>query len=207
MSRTGTHRRGFTLVELTIVAVIFLVVSGGLLTTFLTGQTSYLSSEAYIHVQQQARQAFDTVVREMREANIDPTGLPGNRLNFRIARGYNILNECDTPAPTICWGNDTTTGAWVHYAIVAGPGGIEQLIRFQTANRDDAPPNPCAAPTCRVMANDVRLPTGAQTPLFAYNAVARTVTFTLQIDYDHPALPGGGMNSPELSSQITLRND
>src|SRR3989338_2492892 len=59
---------GFTLVELIVVSALLMIVGGGLLTTFMTGQTSYLSADAYAQVQQEARRAFDNVVRELREA-------------------------------------------------------------------------------------------------------------------------------------------
>ena len=43
-----SRRRGFTLVEIMVAAAIFLVMAAALLTMFLSGRTSYLSSDAYI---------------------------------------------------------------------------------------------------------------------------------------------------------------
>jgi len=208
---------GFTLVELIVVSALLMIVGGGLFTVFMTGQISYLSADAYVQVQQEARRAFDNVVRELREAGpstgppppiISVTGPPypaTNQLNFQIARGYNSEPPCQSPNPVgICWGSETPTGIgeWVHYAtLLPGTGNTAQLIRWRDTDPvGGTPPSPCSAPTCRVLANHV------QSASFNYNGGTKVVTVTLQIRYNSPLLPSGSQATPTLTSQVKLRN-
>ena len=81
---------GFTLVEMLIVAVIFGGILLALFISFMIGQGTYLSSNVYIQVQEEARRALDAVGRELREADpatLVPTVGPPDRLQFKIALG------------------------------------------------------------------------------------------------------------------------
>ena len=159
--------RGFTLVEVMIVALLFLVVGGALLTTFLTGRTSYLSSDAFVLVQQEARRAFDVMVRELREASASG-GCAANatngglQLNFQVAQGYNQAGCPNTAccpsgncANAICWGSEVAGNPWIHYALVDGDGNAatgndRQLVRSLNKNAER---NNVSAAACRVLAN------------------------------------------------------
>ena len=207
-------RRGFTLVEMLVVLVIFGGIMGALLISFLVGKSSFLSADMYIHVQQEARRAFDIMVKELRESgNIDsPTTSPtvgflnATRVNFQIARGYNINGGCTIPVScatctcrntnTVCWGNDTTNCNWVHYLVNNG-----QLLRCQSANPDTADAT-LVASTCRVMANDL------QTFLADFDTTAQTVTMRLEIRETSAQLPGGSMGTTPapLVTRVRLRN-
>jgi Tfp pilus assembly protein PilW len=196
------------------VAVLFIVLVAGLLTTFLTGRTSYLSADAYIQVQQEGRRAFDTMVRELRESGqvtVTADGVNGSsRLHFQIARGYNTEAGapplgCTVP-PSICWGSDTTTGEWVHYSLIGAAGNTRQLIRYRGV-QGAAPPASCtAANDCRVLANYIRHPNEDNTALFLYDAATQTVTVNLQTELLNPVLPTGRITSPLLTSRVRLRN-
>lgn len=220
MSRTGTGdkgqgtgNRGFTLVEICIVAVIFVVLSAGLITTFLTGRTSYLSADAYVQVQQESRRAFDAMVRELREAGAKPGSAitvtdagVGKQLNFQIALGYNLIAQQPAcPANEVCWGNENTFwDGWVHYAMISVDAINNQLIRYTNTNAAGNPPGSCtAANSCRVLANYVDPSAG---PLFVYDAPTKAVTVTLRIRYQNPVLPTGAMTLPALTARVTLRN-
>lgn len=196
------NRKGFTLVEVVVVAVIFVVLSGGLLTTYLAGRTSYASADAFIQVQQESRRAFDTMVRELREAgNVAEDG--ADRLNFQIARGYNL--DAVVCPNAICWGSDFANNEWVHYAVIT-VDNVPQLIRFTSGGQGTATPAACAAPTCRVLANYYFDDPADPDPLFDFNAVDQSVTIKLQIRYSNTVLPTGSMSSPTLTSRVTLRN-
>lgn len=207
----GTGEHGFTLIEICIVALIFVVLSAGLITTFLTGRTSYMAADAYVQVQQESRRAFDTMIRELRESGAKPGNLVtvtnGNQLNFQIALGYNLTAQQPAcPVDAVCWGSerDYWTG-WVHYGVI-GVGNNRQLVRYTDTNAAGGPPAACTpANNCRVLANYYTdPPTGT---LFSYNpGPPKTVTVTLQIQYANAILPTGSMSSPALSSKVTLRN-
>ena len=83
------QRKGFTLTEILIVAALLLILGVGLLTVFLNGQTSYLSADAYVQVQQESRKAFDNAVQELRSAGNVSLSADAKQLHFQIARGYN----------------------------------------------------------------------------------------------------------------------
>lgn len=197
---------GFTLTELIIVAALFLILGAGLLTTFLTGQTSYLSADAYIQVQQEARKAFDNMVRELREAGAAPgfsvqvvnPGNPGRRLDFQIALGY--------ASGAITWGSEAGATQWIHYVITSAGEGA-RLVRCVTAGPNDALTEPYTG--CRVLANYV----DGSTSTFAWDATNRVVTPTIEVRYRNPRLPGGTsaatggfQTTGQLTSRVRLRN-
>ena len=197
---------GFTLTEMMVVSVLLLIVGGGLLTTFLTSQASYVSADAYIQVQQEARKALDAVVREVREAcpaapcEVTPAG-PAKQLNFQIARGYNTEAGCSNK---ICWGSENATGDWVHYVISPPTGNNSQLFRYRntSATSTGAPPSPCTPPACRVLANNVN----AAASSFSWDTANKIVTLTFEIRYQNPRLPGGDQHTGTLISRAKLRN-
>ena len=76
--------RGFTLVEILVVMAVLSVLMGALLTSFLIGQQSFRSAGAYVHVQNQARQAFDSM-KELREAGGAVTLVTSQDFQFQLA--------------------------------------------------------------------------------------------------------------------------
>lgn len=193
MSRRG----GFTLTEILVVVLLLLVLGGGLLTVLLTGQTSYISSDAYVQVQQEARKAFDNAVQELRQAGNVSLSADANQLHFQIARGYNTEAACQAPAAT-CWGSEAATGEWVHLVVTGDIDGA-QFVRCVTAVAVD----PVADVTgCRVLANNVK--GGASS--FAWDAPNSVVTLTLEFEYRNPALPGGRQTTSPLIARVRLRN-
>ena len=193
--------RGFTLVELMIVALLFLILAGVVLTMLVTGQTSFVSSDAYILVQQESRRAFDNVVRELRESGTISCGPPdcSGRLNFQIARAYDPTDPNADPTTGIVWGSDVTAGDYVHY-VMTTVGNTSQLFRCVSGAAGTDLSGSYGA--CRVLANYVDTANSS----FVWNPTDQTVTLNLRIDYRHPVLPGGGQSMPTLSSQIKLRN-
>ena len=205
MTRSCYESVGLTLIELLLVTALFFVIAGALLTALLSGQTSYLSADAALQVQEEARRAFDVIVRELRESGPAagptltadvPTGSGFNQLNFQIARGYNDVG-C---ANTICWGSENANGEWIHYAVIDDPtlpdANDLQLVRCVNAAQATAI---ASGAGCRVLANDI------QSVTFAY--AGGEVTVNLQVQYNDPRLPGGGRASTQpLSSRVRLRN-
>ncbi len=209
--RVRLGQRGFTLVELMIVALLLIVFGGGLMTTFLTGQTSYLSADAYIQVQQEARKAFDNIMRDLRESGNISCGAQGTgcptaasttqQLNFQIALGFNLTTTAGCPASAICWGTETQANQWVHY-VITGQGNNVQLVRCLTSGQTD--PMPASYAGCRVLANSVK----GGTSSFSWDSAPanRTVTIRLEIETQNAALPTGRQTTNVLTSQVKLRN-
>ncbi len=208
-------RPGFTLIELLLAVVIFGVVLGVVLVSFLVSRSSFLSSDAYIQVQEQARRALDNVRKELRQAgnadspstNPNVTFTNANRLNFQLARGYNVTGCGAAPNPcacnAICWGNDTTNGGWVHYLLnpPVPPADGAQLLRCQSNGSDTAF---ASFAGCQVLANNV------QTFQMDYANTNRELTIRLQVTQASTQLPGGSMstgppNTP-LITRLRLRN-
>ncbi len=210
------YKKAFTLVEMLMVMMLFLITGGGLITTFLTGRTSYLSSDAYIQVQQEARKGFDNMVRELRESgnvscNADIAGaacINQQQLNFQVAMGFN--------AGAIQWGDGrqpANAANWVHYGFLLNPDNNpattdNQLIRYE-GTQVQIPPANCVAPTCRVLANNV-VTAGANPSSFSWTpapANTNVVTINLNIMYQNAALPGGNQTTGLLTSRVKLRNN
>ncbi len=210
---------GFTLVEIMMVAILGVLLGAGLITTYLTGQTSYLSADAYIQVQQEARRAFDNMVRELRESGNISCGMgqttttcTDTQLNFQITRGYNQAAPC--PANLICYGSENAALEWVHYGIIvnATNSNNTQLVRYITAagNGGQAAPASClAAANCRVLANNI----DTTTTTFVWDSANRVVTLNVQIRYTSPKLPGGTavsgggwQTTGPLTTRVKLRN-
>ena len=201
-------RDGFSLVEMIVVSALFILLGVGILIALMGGQTSYLSMDAYVQAQEEARRAFDFMTRELRLAGWDTIPLPaaveGTQLDFQVALGYNLAG-CTPNA--ICWGaydqsNVAHPGWFVRYLEAAGPtpNNPTQLVRrlFDGGGAQQGPQ--------QVLANNV---VAATTSFNWAPSPARTMTINLQIRVQHPLLPGGSMPMPvggPLTSQIRLRN-
>lgn len=199
-------RDGFTLTELLIVSSLVAIITGGLMLALFSGKASFVASDAATFVQQQSRQAFDSMVRELREAgNVGTTSVPHGgdpnsiQLNFQIVRGYNSEAGCTG----VCWGSDLALGGWVHYTIIGVAGNGRQLVRC--ANTDQTTAITALGTNCRVLANSVAHPNAGSLDLFAFSG--NNVIVNLEIKYLNSALPdGGSRSSGVLTSQVRLRN-
>ncbi len=195
---------GFTLPEIMITALIFSVILGALLVSFLVGRSSYLSADAYIHVQQETRRALDTMVRELREAGgTINAGVPG-QLDFQVALGYNLTGVVGCPANAVCWGavdeggTNQPTHDWSLRYRVNGTQLIREIFNG---------PNPSTAavrPGTRVLANDVN----AANTTFSYDAPNKAMTVRIEVKQTSQQLPGGSMGTTPspLRTQVKLRN-
>jgi type II secretory pathway pseudopilin PulG len=198
-----THRSGWTLLESLISLTIFSGLMAVLLSSLNANRQAHLTSDAYLQVQQEARRALDTIMRELREAghvnNDVGIAAPGvQRLDFQLARSYDAVG-----CGGVCWGTDEAglpTG-WIHY-VVDPAGG--RLVRCVTAGRLDAMPVGYAG--CGVLAADVE--TALATTGFTYDATTRTVTTWLRTALTAAQIPTGRMQlAPEaLVVRIPLRN-
>lgn len=168
------------------------------MTVFLTGQASYLSGDASIQVQQEARRALDSMVRELREAVGDTVVVDNaQQLRFQVALGYNLIATMPTcPANDICPGAENIEGQQIRYRIVQG-----QLRRDVLAKGAGANDNPLSS---RVLANQVDATAGNTS--FAWNLAALTVTMRLQVITQNAQLTGGSRATGVLVSQVRLRN-
>ena len=195
MIRTHAHRHaGFTITEMMVVTGLFLLLLVGLMVMFWTGQTSYVTTDAYLQVQQEARRAFDTMVREVRGAGGTIVAAP-SQLDFQTTLGYNLaLAGC--LANQVCWGAKDQGGAdhpgWsVRYRVngaqllreILDAGGVVQVGTRVLANYVDA---------------------GASS--FAWNAGERIVTMTFQGRYQNAQLAGGAQTIGPLTARVRLRN-
>ena len=200
---SGKRTKGLTLTELLITAAIFMAIGGTLAMSLLMNQRSFVTSEAYTYVQQQARRALDAMVKELREAgNMDSPATSSNqdftnatRVNFQIARNYD-----STQCGGICWGSDTATGGWVHYLLDATTNANDvRLLRCQSTSSDTAISDVSA---CRTMSNNV------QTFQADYANSTKTVTLRLENRVASQRIATGGLSTTPapLRTQVKLRN-
>ena len=185
---------GMSLFEMLVVIIMFGVIAGAIVLAASSSQTSYLSGETTVYVQQQARQALGEMGQELRQAGGTITTAV-NQIEFQMNLGYNQAAPC--PPSAVCWGArdqlaSSQAGWRVRYRLAAN-----QLLRELL----DAAGNP--QPGTRVLANDV---TSLQ---FTYvGGTTQTVTTQLQVQRLSPFLPGGGLaaSPTPLVSRVKLRN-
>lgn len=198
---------GFTLMEIIIVSALLVVITGGLLTAFITGQTSYFAADASIQVQEEARKAFDSMVRELREAaggqiQVSNDAKGNSQLDFQVALGYNQTQGGCTADNTVCIGARDKTGAlhsgwFIRYRITvtAERTSLERVVL-------DNNKNAVAGETARVLANRIN----AAGTRFVWDPNNRIVTINLQSRITNSFLPSGSMGSGPLTTQVKLRN-
>ena len=187
-------RRGMTFLEMLVVIIVFGIIASTVFLAASSSQTSYLSTETAVYVQQQARQALSEMERELRQAG-GAIATAINQIDFQVNLGYNRPAPC--PPNAVCWGAFDQAGAnqsgWRVQYRLAGTQLLRELL-------DGA--GTLQAGT-RVLANDI---TSIQ---FTYvGGTTRVVTVQLQVQRFSPFLPGGGLAvSPvPLVSRIKLRN-
>lgn len=76
-SRSTTHMRGFTLVELLVAMVIATIVLAAIYGSYLVQQNHYLAQSQVTEMQQNIRAAMDLISRDIRMAGYDSTGKAG----------------------------------------------------------------------------------------------------------------------------------
>jgi len=184
-----------TFPELLIVLAIMAIVAGAVYTSSLMGGKLYLSSETYVHVQQQARQALDTMVRELRQADGTIT-VAANQCTFQLALGYNLAAPC--PANAVCIGaqdqNGVAQSGWSLRYRLNGTQLIREILDNQV---------PPQVQGSRVLANDV-----SQLSFTYVGAPTNTVTVQLQVQRTSAQLPGGSLAAAPapLITRVQLRN-
>lgn len=183
---------------------ILTLIIGALLVIFLSSQSSYLSMDASLQVQEQTRRAFDAMVRELREAgNVVACAVPPcQTLDFELALGYNLINPSTCPANAVCWGafdgsNNPQKDWHVVYSIEPPGSQGAQLIRRVK--------NGATTITTRILANLVDGATASSN--FTYDATGRIITIKLQTTTPTSSLVvGGPRSSGVLTTQVKLRN-
>ncbi|MFQ5536175.1 MAG: PilW family protein [Gemmatimonadota bacterium] len=98
----NTDRRGFTLVELIVVAVLGTLVVAAALQVLITNQRTYTAGNAKIQGQQTTRAAMDILTNELREISAqggDILAMGGDSLTIRAMRKFAIVCEVNLSAP------------------------------------------------------------------------------------------------------------
>jgi type II secretory pathway pseudopilin PulG len=202
--RAGLGQRvGFTLVELMFVMTILTVILGGLLTSFLIGRSSYMTSDAYIQVQQEARRALDIMGKELRAARstVAVSGNPaGSQVNFQVALGYDLATAGCT-ANAVCWGAQDLSNVnqpdWsIQYRLV-GTQLVRELVNGALV----------VAGSQRVIANSINAAAAGNQPIFAYDPISKTVAIALDVRQVSNQLAGGSMSTSPLTTRVRLRNN
>ena len=173
--------------------MLFGVIAGALIVTFTMSQRAFISADAAVYVQQQARQALMQMTQELRQAG-GVVVAAGNQLTIQLDLGYNLAGPC--PANAVCWGARDQAGAaqsgWSIRYRLNGTQLVRELLNAAAV----------VQPGTRVLANDVSQST------FTYVAATRTITIQLQVRRASSQIAGGGINaSPTpLVTTIRLRN-
>ncbi|MEW6445762.1 MAG: PilW family protein [Pseudomonadota bacterium] len=119
--RTCPRTGGFTLVELMIALTLGLLITGGVISVFISNKQTYRTNEGLARIQETARVAFELMAREIRETGGNPCGTP------LVA---NVLNN-----PATSWWSDWAAGSLIGFngnqsatGIVATGTGTAQRV-------------------------------------------------------------------------------
>lgn len=107
-------RAGFTLVELTIVAVLGAIIVAALLQTLVTSQRTYSAEEVRIRNQQSLRMALEVLSSEVREisaSGADIEAMEPSSMTVRVMRQFGILCDYDSTSSPLTL-TVRKTGRW-----------------------------------------------------------------------------------------------
>jgi type IV pilus assembly protein PilW len=91
MSRVLFRNKGITLIELLIALVIGSILIAALYQTFIKQQKTYAVQDQVVEAQQNVRVAMDIIVRNVRMAGYNPTGVTPNPFGFTSATANQII--------------------------------------------------------------------------------------------------------------------
>jgi type II secretory pathway component PulJ len=129
---TGTRiiskEDGFTLVELFIYMVMFIIVMGALYSVFIGNTKSYSSQENKVEMVQDLRAAMHLVVSDTRMAGLDPTGAGG------IGFIDHADDKYDTDGNSIHFTMDFDGNGAIDHSedinyYLRNSGGVQQIVR------------------------------------------------------------------------------
>ena len=99
-------KKGFTLIELMIVAMIFSILLGATYSILSMSRASFQAGDIQLAVQQEARKAMDKIAREIREAssvNLSaayPFTIWGEKIKYEVADNQ-LLREAEGQSPVV----------------------------------------------------------------------------------------------------------
>lgn len=222
MRRRPSNNHGFTLAEILMVSGVLAVVLAGVFVTVFSGQSAYLSMESSLQAQEQARRAFNEMIKEVREAGGTVTTKKEtnkSQLDFQMALGYNLASPC--PANATCWGAWSKTGAakkdWsVRYVLRARYWVVTtNKLGVKVKSAVSGSPVELARLVLEADGKTVNsekiLATGVygerDQTYFEWDSTANTITISLQTKTDSSMLlPGNIRSSGRLTAQVKLRN-
>lgn len=188
-------KSGLTLTELIVVAALFVVLIGALLTSYLASRRSHLSADAYIQVQQEARRALEGMVKELRESNGGRMFLSGTSTIVFQVPNDNDQDGSVVSGGTLEWGAPDVANGCIQYALTG-----TQLQRTLLTGPMDVQGASCggqvAGTTARVLGNDV------DELVFTSTTGGLQVSVTTVLTSQ---LPGSGQRAT-MSSRVQFRN-
>ena len=129
--RITSRESGFTIVELLIYMVMFVIVLGSMYSIMISNTRSYSSQENRVEMTQDVRAAMNLMVREIRMAGCDPTGAGG----IGFVNVADVDDYFDTDADSIHFTMDIdadgviATTEDINYYLYTPADGIQKIGR------------------------------------------------------------------------------
>ncbi len=168
------NNKGFTLLEIIMVAFLFSIISAAIFSVLATGRNSLSVGESQIGVQQACRNGLDSMIKELRQAGVSTiTGVPANGTNY---------SSITFQIPTAIAATGITWSSSIQYTL----GGLNgaQLLKTQSGSQKVFANNISALSFNRSAANPnvVNISVTAQKNTFpGFTATQSTITLTSQV--------------------------
>jgi prepilin-type N-terminal cleavage/methylation domain-containing protein len=206
---------GFTLVELLVTMVITTIVFGATLSVLDVFQRDNVVDQKRSEVQDNARNAIDQIVRQLRNVAAPSAGSPGALLT---TKNYSMIFDTIGTASGYAWGKNTSHTMMVRYCL--NNSNPENEVLWMQSLRWSEPPGPTtpAPTTCpdlsgfwesnrQVVQHVTNRIGGEVRPMFKYSAATAPQTASVEIDMfldltPKQAHPG----ETQLTTGIGLRN-
>lgn len=171
-------KKGFTLVEILVVAGVISIIVGSILVVIVSWQRSWNISKVQMDIQSQARRAMSEITRELSQTSQGKVSI--NITNDVIT--FQLPND-DYAEGAFTWGDQ------IQYSVILGPTGINQLWRTNLTTGQ-----------AEVLASYIAEIDGIKFTFSDHGIIS------MQLTVEKTPQGGGNLATIQLNSRVSLRN-
>lgn len=135
--RSPSRQRGIGIIELMVALLLGLLVVGGILSIYLSNRLAYRTHQNLARMQENARFAFEFLMRDIREAGAVPCGSRVTANVLRTTGGAQIAWWADTDAGSLRGDGPNQTAAGVTIGSASKVPSTDALLLLRPTGTDD----------------------------------------------------------------------